>query len=79
MVLLTADDSLTADVGRVGKGCGNLWIEVDHKVTLLRKLLVAVFDLLRDPLSEVVAEQRIDHINDPLPWQLDDISFLRQV
>ena len=79
MVLLTADDSLTADVGRVGKRCGNLWIEVDHKVTLLRKLLVAVFDLLRDPLSEVVAEQRIDHINDPLPRQLDDISLLRQV
>ena len=52
---MTADNSLTADVGRVGKCRGNIRIEVDHQVTLLRKLFVTVFDLLGDPLSEVVA------------------------
>ena len=51
---MTADNSLTADVGRAGKCRGNLRIEVDHQVTLLRNLFVTVFDLLGDPFSEAV-------------------------
>ena len=49
------EEILTADISRVAKCSSNLWIQLDHEVTLLCKLIIAIFHLLRDPLSKVVA------------------------
>ena len=70
------EEVLTADIGRVAKCCSNLWIQVDHEVTLLCKLIIAIFHLLRDPLSKVVTTQRIYHVYDPLPRQFCYISLI---
>ena len=70
------EEVLTADVSRVAKCSSNLWIQLDHEVTLLCKLIIAIFHLLRYPLSKVVATQRIDHVYDPLPRQFCYISLI---
>ena len=79
MIIRTTDCILTADVSRVAKCGGNVRIKVDHEITLFGKPIVAVFDLLRDPLPEVVTAEGIDDIDDPLPWQLIHISLFWQV
>ena len=73
---MATEEVLTADVSRVAKGSSNLWIQVDHEVTLLCKLIIAIFHLLRDPFSEVVTTERIDHVYDPLPRQFCYISLI---
>ena len=70
------EEVLTANVSRVAKCSSNLWIQVDHEVTLLCKLIIAIFYLLRDPLSKVVTTQRINHVDDPLPRQFCYISLI---
>ena len=70
------EEVLTTDVSRIAKCCSNLWIQVNHEVTLLCKLIIAIFHLLRDPLSKVVTTQRIDHVYDPLPRQFCYISLI---
>ena len=79
MVIRTTDRILTADVSRVAKCGGNVGIKVDHEITLFSKPIVAVFDLLRDPLPEVVTAEGIDDIDHPLPRQLMHISLFWQV
>ena len=73
-----SEDVLTADVGGVAKRRSNLWVHCDHEVTLLRKRIIAIFHLLRDPLSKAVTAERIDHIYDQLPRQFGYISFIWQ-
>ena len=73
---MATKEVLTADISRVAKCSSNLWIQVDHEVTLLSKLIIAIFHLLRDPLSKVVTTQRIDHVYDPLPRQFCNISLI---
>ena len=79
VVIRTTDRILTADVSRVAKCGGNVRIKVDHEITLFGKPVVAVFDLLRDPLPEVVTAEGIDDIDDPLPRQFMHISLFWQV
>ena len=76
---MVTEEVLTADVSRVAKCSSNLWIQLDHEVTLLCKLIIAIFHLLRDPLSKVVTTQRIYHVYDPLPRQFCYISLIWQV
>ena len=76
---METEEVLTADVSRVAKCSSNLWIQVDHEVTLLCKLIIAIFHLLRDPFSKAVTAQRIDHVYDPLPRQFRYISLIWQV
>ena len=54
VVVRTTDRILTTDVGRAAKRCSNLRIQIDHEVSLFCKLVVSIFHLLRDPLSEFV-------------------------
>ena len=70
---------LTADICRVAKRGSNIWVELNHKVTLLSNSVVSIFDLLRYPGSEVVASKRIDHVDQPLARKLGYISLVRQV
>ena len=70
---------LTADVYRVTKCGSNIRVELNHKVSLLSNSIVSIFNLLRDPCSEVVASKRIDHVDQPLARKLGYISLVRQV
>ena len=76
---MATKEVLTADISRVAKCSSNLWIQVDHEVTLLCKLIIAIFHLLRDPFSKVVTAKRINHVDDPLPRLLRYISLFWQV
>ena len=59
---------LTADIVRVTKGCGDFRIKFYHKIVLFREVIVAILNLVGYPLSEVVSNDRIYHVDDPLPW-----------
>ena len=63
----------------MAKCCSNLWIQVDHEVTFLCKLIITILDLLTDPLSEIIGTQRVYHVDKPLPRQLGHISFVRKI
>ena len=72
-------DKLTANVGRATECCSDLWVEVYHEITFLCYPVVTVLDLLRDPLSKVVAAQGVDDVDNPQPRQLDHISLIGTV
>ena len=76
---MNTKDELTADVGRATKRCCDLWVKVYHEVTFLSNHVITILDLLRDPLSEFVTTQGIDHVYDPLSRQLGHITLIRQV
>ena len=71
--------TLTADVERAAECSCNLGVKLNHEFLLLCKLLIATLDLLRDPLPQVVTNDRVDHIDDPLSWKLGDVSFVGHV
>ena len=71
--------ALTADVDRAAEGLGDLGVELNHEVSLVRELVVALLDCLGDPLPERLPDHRVDHINDPLPWQLTHVTLVGQV
>ena len=58
---------LTADVDGAAEGLGDLRVELNHEVSLVRELVVALLDCLGDPLPERLPDHRVDYINDPLP------------
>ena len=70
---------LTADVEGVTEGRGNLRVELNHEILLRRKLIVTILDLLGDPLSQVIAHDRVDYVDDPLPWKLGNVSLVWHV
>ena len=70
---------LTADIDGAAKSCSYLRVELDHEVALLRDLLVAILDLLGDPRTELVANDGVDQVDDPLPRQLGHVSLVWQV
>ena len=71
--------TLTADVERAAESSCDLGVKLNHEILLLCKLLVAALDLLRDPLPQVVTNDRVDHIDDPLSRKLGDVSFVGHV
>ncbi len=44
--------ALTADVHAVLESLRDLWVHIDEQVLLLRKLLVATFNLVLDPAGK---------------------------
>ena len=70
---------LTADIDGVAEGSGNLRIELDHEVVLLGKVHVAASDHIGDPKSEVLTNEGVDNVDDPLPRQPRDVTFVREV
>ena len=59
---------LTADIVRVTKGGGDFGIKFYHEIVLFREVIVAILNLVGHPLSEVVSNDRIYYVDDPLPW-----------
>ena len=72
-------NELTADVERVAEGRGNLRVELNHEILLRRKLIVTILDLLGDPASQVIAHDRVDYVDDPLPRKLGNVSLVWHV
>ena len=70
---------LTADVDRAAEGLGDLRVELNHEVSLVRELVVALLDCRGDPLPERLADDRVDHVDDPLPRQLSQVALVGQV
>ena len=75
----TNNKLLTTDVERAAKSCSNFRIKFNHQLLLLCKLFIANFDLLRDPLPQVIPNDRVDHVNDPLSWKLGNIPDFRHI
>ena len=76
---LKIEGTLTADVDRFTERSCDLWVKVDHEVAFLCNLFIAILDLLRDPLSEVVTSKRVDHVDDPLTRKLGHVALFRKV
>ena len=70
---------LTADIHGVAEGSGNLRIELDHEVVLLGEVHVAASDHIGDPKSELLSDEGVDHVDDPLPRQPRDVAVVREV
>ena len=61
------------------EGFGYLWIELYDQVVLGSDSAIAIFDHLRDPSPEVIADESVDHIDDPLSRQLSVVTLIRHV
>ena len=54
---------LTADIGRFMECGGNWWVKLDYKVLFESHLIIALLDLLRDPSSEGITQEGVDHVD----------------
>jgi len=61
------------------EGLCDLRVDVDELVVLEEQVLVALVDLLSDPVGEDDAEQGVADVGDPLLGQLRDLLRDRQV
>ena len=61
---------LTAYIRRLLEGLSNLRIHVDQQIFLSSDLPVALLDLPLDPLAEVLADDGVADVDDPLLGQL---------
>ena len=57
----------------------NLGVDVDQLVVLDEDALVALVDLLADPVGEDGPEQRVADVGDPLPRQLQVLLIVWQI
>ena len=48
------------------EGVGDFCIDLDEEIFLRRQLLVAKLDALLDPSSEVLTDDAVGHVEDPL-------------
>ena len=70
---------LTANVDGAAECCSNLWVEFNHEITFIRNLIIAFLALSRYPFAELITNERVDHVDDPLAWQFIEVSFFGQV
>ena len=70
---------LTADVHRVMKGSCDFRIHVDEQVLLFGKLVVAGCNLCFDPGAELLTNDGVGDIDEPLPWDLVHVTIFRKV
>ena len=68
--------SLTADIDRSLESFGNSRIQLDHEIILRCDHIVALLDRLRYPFSEWIANKCVDHVGNPLSWQLAYVTII---
>ena len=61
------------------EGFGYLWIELYDQVVLGSDSAIAFFNYLRDPFAEIIADDCVNHIDDPLPRQLAMVALVRHM
>ena len=67
---------LTADIGRFMECLCDLWIKLDYQILFESHLIIALFDLLRDPSSEWITQEGVDHVDYELTGQLMSITLV---
>lgn len=70
---------LTADVERLAKRGRDFRIKFNHEIVLFCEVIVSALYLIEHPSSEFISDNRIDHVDNPLPWQLHDVTIVRKV
>jgi hypothetical protein len=70
---------LTRDGGTLGEEAGDLRVKLKFKISFFRKLLIALFDILRDPNVEAGADDSVDHVAQPGPANPIQVSLMRPV
>jgi len=70
---------LTGDVGGGGKLLGHFGVHRDHELSFLRHLGIALFDLVGDPVLELLAGHCSHNVDDPLLWRLGQVNWVGQV
>ena len=66
----------TAYVHGVAECSSNLWVKFDHEITFVRDLIVTSLYKLRYPHTEIISDDGVDDIDDPLSWKLDSVSLV---
>ena len=69
------EKELTGDSSGCLPGCHDLGVHGDHQVAILDHLLVSLLDLGHHPVGEVIPDQGVGHVDDPLFRELDELSF----
>ena len=67
---------LTADIGGLMECGGNWWVKLDYKILFESHLIIALLDLLRDPSSEGITQEGVDHIDYELSRQFMPITLV---
>ena len=65
--------SLTADGSAICENCSNLGVKVNHEISLNSDSLVPGLNLFSDPVFEGIPDERIDHVDQPLFWNLSNL------
>ena len=71
-----SDYLLTADVDWSLESLGNSRIQFDHEIILRCDHIVALLDHLGYPFSKGIANKCVDHIGNPLSWQLAYVTLI---
>ena len=61
------------------EGFGYLWIELYDQVILGSNSAIAIFDHVRDPLPEVITDNCVNDIDNPLARKLANITLIRHM
>ena len=69
---------LTGDRRGVHEGLHDLRIHVDPQVLLLDDSSIPSINAFFDPLSEDILHGRVDHVAEPLLWELLPLLLVRQ-
>jgi len=67
---------LTTDIDRFMECLCDLWVKLDYKVLFESHLIIALLDLLRDPSSEGITQEGVDHIDNELSRQFMPITLV---
>ena len=70
---------LTADLTRLSEGSCNLGVELDVEVVVVSELLVALIDLVSDPIGERSTNNGVQNVDHPLTRKFANVSRVREV
>ena len=69
----------TADVHAAVESLGNLGVHLDQEILLPSQVFVASCDLILDPGAEGLSDDRVGHVDEPLPRHLVHVAVFRKV
>ena len=70
---------LTGDESRGLEDLEDLRIHEDLLCFLALGMLIPSFDKVMDPLFEVIAQESVEHVDQPLSWDLVQFSSVRKI
>ena len=64
---------------RVFEGFIYFGVHLDHKVPCFYELIVSVIDLRVNPVLEILTNDGIEYVSQPLPREFWEVTFIRQI